>query len=139
MLGTWRSSPSCFRSLGEDDFEPDGSPIAPTEEDVRQAISDGDRIQETEGGAGTPVIGEDTPIYSPILGLGSPGLIIGVTLGAGSPAQRRGLRPGTARARRVDGVAGASFPRPLVRPEATRSQRARGRRRRLSRRRSGGG
>ena len=61
-----------------------------------------------------------------------PASITGVTLGAGSPAQGRGLRPGTARVRPVDGVAGASLPRPLVRPAATRSQRARGRRRRLS-------
>ena len=48
---------------------PTESAIAPTEEDVRQALSDGDRIEETDGGAGTPVIGEEAPIYSPILGL----------------------------------------------------------------------
>lgn len=59
------------------DIEPDGSVIGPTEEDIRLALNDGDRIQETEGGAGTPVIGEESPIYSPILGLGTPGLIVG--------------------------------------------------------------
>ena len=57
-----------------EDYEPEEPPAAPTEEDVRQALSDGDRIQGTEGGAGTPVIDEH---YSPILGLGSPGLGIG--------------------------------------------------------------
>ncbi len=49
----------------------------PTEEDVRQAMSDGDRIQETGSGAGTPIIGEDTPFYSTILGLGMPGIVVG--------------------------------------------------------------
>ncbi len=51
--------------------------LVPTEEDVRQAMSDGDRIQETDGGAGTPIIGEDAPVYSTILGLGTPGLVVG--------------------------------------------------------------
>ena len=50
----------------------------PTEEDVRQAMSDGDRIQETGSGAGTPIIGEDTPFYSTILGLGMPGIVVGL-------------------------------------------------------------
>jgi len=66
-----------LQEAGGEDFEPDRSPVAPTEEDFQQAIRDGDRIHETDGGAGTPVIGEDTPIYSPILGLVSPGLITG--------------------------------------------------------------
>lgn len=77
MPGTWRSSPSCCRSSARTTFAADGSAIAPTEEDVRQALSDGDRIEETDGGGGTPVIGVDTLIYSPILGLGTPGLVVG--------------------------------------------------------------
>ncbi|MGO9206943.1 MAG: hypothetical protein ACLQBX_12335 [Candidatus Limnocylindrales bacterium] len=63
-----------LRELEERDLEPDGPPAGPTVQDVRQAMSDGDRIQETDGGAGTPVIGE---AYSPILGLRSPGPILG--------------------------------------------------------------
>jgi hypothetical protein len=59
------------------DLEDDGPVIAPTRADVQQALSDGDSIQETEGGAGTPIIGEERPIYSPILGLGTPGLVVG--------------------------------------------------------------
>jgi hypothetical protein len=66
-----------LQEFGEDDLEADGSAIAPTEEDVRQALSDGDRIEETDGGGGTPVIGVDSLIYSPILGLGTPGLVVG--------------------------------------------------------------
>jgi hypothetical protein len=62
---------------GEDRPEPDEPACSPTEEDVRQAMSDGDRIQETDGSAGTPIIDDDTPVYSPILGLGSPGLVLG--------------------------------------------------------------
>jgi hypothetical protein len=65
-----------LQEFGEDDFEPDESAATPTEEDVRQALSEGDGVQETEGGTGTPDIGESTPIYSPILGLGTPGLIM---------------------------------------------------------------
>ncbi len=59
------------------DLEDDEAVIAPTEAEVQQALSDGDSIQQTEGGAGTPIIGEEAPIYSPILGLGRPGLIVG--------------------------------------------------------------
>ena len=57
-----------------------------------------------------------------------------VSLGAGSPAQRRQLRRGAARVPTVDPVACTSFPRPLVRPWTTRSQRARGPRRGLTER-----
>jgi hypothetical protein len=56
-----------------EDFESDELPLAPTAEDVRQALSDGDNIQETEGDAVTPLIEER---YSAILGLGTPGLVM---------------------------------------------------------------
>ena len=66
-----------LQEQGEDHPELDEPAPAPTEEDVRQAMSDGDRIQETDEGAGTAIIGEDAPVYSPILGLGTPGLVMG--------------------------------------------------------------
>jgi hypothetical protein len=62
-----------LQEFDDEDFEPDGVPAAPTAEDVHQALSDGDSIQETEGGAVTPVIEER---YSPILGVGTPGLVM---------------------------------------------------------------
>ena len=83
----------------ERDLEPDGPPAGPTVQDVRQAMSDGDRIQETDGGAGTPVIGE---AYSPILGLRSPGPILG-------PQWCRQSHPWTA-------VAPRNHPNPACRP-----------------------
>jgi hypothetical protein len=38
-------------------------PAAPTEDDVRRALSDEEAIEETPGGIGTPVLGEEVFIY----------------------------------------------------------------------------
>jgi len=57
----------------DEEYEPDEPLVAPTELDVRQALSDGDSIEQTEGGAGTPVFEEP---YSSILGLGAPGIVM---------------------------------------------------------------
>ncbi len=62
-----------LQEFDDEDFESDALPPAPTAEDVRQALSDGDSIQETEGDAVTPVVEER---YSAILGLGTPGLVM---------------------------------------------------------------
>jgi hypothetical protein len=59
------------------DLEDDGPVIAPTEADVQQALSDGNSIQQTEGGAGAPVSLEESPIYSSILGLHTHGVVFG--------------------------------------------------------------
>ena len=98
----------------------------PTEEDVRQAMSDGDRIQETDGGAGTPIIGEDAPFYSTILGLGMPGLVVGSRWVPAVPPKDAGSVAEPPESLPLTRSPGASFPRPLVRPWTTRSQRARG-------------
>ncbi len=59
------------------DLEDDEPLIAPTEADVQQALSDGDSIQKTEGGTGAPVIWEESPIYSSVLGLHAHGVVSG--------------------------------------------------------------
>jgi len=46
----------------------DESATAPTEADVRHAISDSEEIEETPGGVGTPVIGEEVPVGSALFG-----------------------------------------------------------------------
>jgi len=61
----------------EQDLEPEGTAVAPTEADVRLALSDGERIQETAGGIGTPIIGAEVPISTSFLGLGTAGLVTG--------------------------------------------------------------
>ena len=58
----------------ETDYEPDLSSGAPSEADVRQALSDGKQIEET-GGLGTPVLGAEVPMTSSILGVVTPGLL----------------------------------------------------------------
>ena len=127
-----------LQEFGEDDFEPDESAATPTEEDVRQALSEGDGVQETRGRHRyTRHRGEHPDLLAnPRSRHARPHHEVGA-LGAGRPAQRLRPRPGTARARSADGVAGASSPRPLVRSRATRSQRTRWRGRRLRRRRHG--
>jgi hypothetical protein len=57
------------------DFEPDLTSAAPSEADVRQALSDGKQIEET-GGVGTPMIGGEVPMTASILGVGG-GLAFG--------------------------------------------------------------
>ena len=120
-----------LQEFGEDDFEPDESAATPTEEDIRQALSEGDGVQETEGGTGTPDIGESTPIYSPILGLGTPGLIM-TSHWVAVPPKDSGHVPGPPEPVPPTGSPAPSSPRPLVRSRATRSQRTRWRGRRLS-------
>ena len=46
-------------------------PPAPTEDDVRRALSDAEEIEETPGGVGTPVIGEEVPVGALWGGFGS--------------------------------------------------------------------
>jgi hypothetical protein len=63
-----------LQEFDNEDFDPDAvQAAAPTAEDVQQALSDWDRVQETEGDAITPVIEER---YSPILGAGTPDLVM---------------------------------------------------------------
>jgi hypothetical protein len=58
----------------ETEYEPDLSTDAPSEADVRQALSDGKQLEET-GGVGTPVLGAEVPMTSSILGVFTPGLV----------------------------------------------------------------
>jgi len=60
-----------LQEYDEQDFESQGSRPAPTEADVRQALSDGERIEETTGGVGTPVLGEEVSLYAQGLVMGS--------------------------------------------------------------------
>jgi hypothetical protein len=62
-----------LQEFDDEDFEPDGVPVAPTAEDVHRALNDEDSIEQTGGGAVTPVIEER---YSPILGAGTPDLVM---------------------------------------------------------------
>ncbi|MGA2529109.1 MAG: hypothetical protein ABSG36_08100 [Acidimicrobiales bacterium] len=41
---------------------------APTEADLRRAVHDGEEIEETPGGIGTPVLGEEVPVGSALFG-----------------------------------------------------------------------
>jgi len=63
-----------LQEFEEIDLQQDRSGAAPTEADVRQALSDKDQIEET-GGVGTPVIGAEVPNSSSILGLFAPGMV----------------------------------------------------------------
>ena len=63
-----------LQEFDEIDVERDISVEAPSEADVRQALSDKDEIERT-GGVGTPVIGDIRPVTSSILGLAGGGLI----------------------------------------------------------------
>ena len=65
-----------LQEFDEDDLETDGSVIVPTEEDVHRALSEEDGTGETDDGL-VPVVGQETSHYSPILGLGSPGIVLG--------------------------------------------------------------
>ena len=65
-----------LQEFDEDDLETDGSVIVPTESDVLQALSEEEAVQETDDGT-SPVISQETLNYSPILGLGSPGIVLG--------------------------------------------------------------
>ncbi len=76
-----------LQEFDERDLEP-GNSMAPTESDVRQALSDGERIEYT-GGVGTPVIGEEFPIYGPSgLVTGSRWVPAVLPAGAGEPEER---------------------------------------------------
>ena len=65
-----------LQEFDEDDLETDGSLIVPTESDVAHALSEEDGIGEPDDGM-APVVGQETLNYSPILGLGSPGIVFG--------------------------------------------------------------
>ncbi len=121
--------PSCCRSSRNEDFEPDGVPVSADGADVHQALSDGDSIQETEGGAVTPVI-ERALLADPRCRHARPRHE--VAPGARRPAQRLGRDPRSARPCPLQRIAGASFLGPPVRPRTTGPQRARGRTRQLS-------
>jgi len=116
-----------LQEFGEDDLEADGSAIAPTEEDVRQALSDGDRIEETDGGGGTPVVGVDTLIYSPILGLGTPGLVVGSHWVPAVPPKDAGSIPEPPESVPLVGSPAHPFLDRLFGPRAARPRRDRGR------------
>jgi hypothetical protein len=66
-----------LQEFDEYELEPEESVIAPTEQDVQEALGDADRVQQTDGGLGTPLIGEEAPTYSTILPLGTPGFVFG--------------------------------------------------------------
>jgi hypothetical protein len=71
-----------LQEFDELDLESDEPLLAPTEADVQNAIDeeqvqvdDGGQIEQAARDPGVPVVGADIPGYSPILGLGSPGLV----------------------------------------------------------------
>ena len=53
-----------FDKLDLDERAQAEPPPAPTEDEVRRALSDSEEIAETPGGIGTPVLGEEVPIVA---------------------------------------------------------------------------
>jgi hypothetical protein len=61
-----------LQEFDELDIDRDKPATAPTEHDVRQALSDEEQTEETGGGIGTPDLGTEVPIVSGRGVLGSP-------------------------------------------------------------------
>jgi len=59
-----------FDGIDMEDREGAEEPPSPTEQEVAKALRDGEEIEETPGGLGTPVIGEEVPVGSVLLGGG---------------------------------------------------------------------
>jgi hypothetical protein len=61
-----------LQEFDELDIDRDKPATAPTEHDVRRALSDEEQTEETVGGVGTPDLGKEVPIVSGRGVLGSP-------------------------------------------------------------------
>jgi len=64
-----------LQEFDELDLDRDKSSTGPTEADVKQAVSDRERIEETPGAMASPMIGAPDPTPLSILGLGTTGLV----------------------------------------------------------------